>query len=223
MTAVLGRDLCRLSSDALARFQLDLVTDCKNSILYLTDAQAALIERRGIRDLSELEKHLYIRGRDNFYPGSDLLLRLNPTGDPKNFVTYGFAGRSESWYQEESPRFTLMWKSLPAGDLPLDQHVPADYLLDESEQNPACTTAETRKPAPTGPCCRRRIDQRVRFKPSAICRGSSVDSIASNGCGRASDQLGHWTVVPACWDAPRPPGRHRDWLQARPTARPNAR
>ncbi len=137
VTAVLGRDLCRLSSDALAPFQLDLVTDCKSSILCLTDTQAALIERRGIRDLGELEKHLYVRGRDNFYPGSDLLLRLNPTGDPKDFVTYGFAGRSESWYQEESPRFTLMWKALPAADLPLDQHLPADYLLDESEQNPA--------------------------------------------------------------------------------------
>ena len=84
-----------------------------------------------------MEKHLYVRGRDNFYPGSDLLLRLNPTGDPKNFVTYGFADRSESWYQEESPRFTLMWKSLPAADLPLDRHLPADYLLDENEQNPA--------------------------------------------------------------------------------------
>jgi serine/threonine-protein kinase len=137
VTAVLGRDLCRLSSDALTPFQLDLVTDCKNSILYLTDTQAALLERRGVRDLGELEKHLYVRGRDNFYPGSDQLLRLNPTGDPKNFVTYGFAGRSESWYQEESPRFTLMWKSLPAADRPLDQHGPADYLLDESEQNPA--------------------------------------------------------------------------------------
>ena len=137
VTAVLGGGLCRLSSDALTPFQLDLVTDCKNSILYLTDPQAALIERRGIRDLGELEKHLYVRGRDNFYPGSDLLLRLNPTGDPQDFVTYGFAGRSESWYQEESPRFTLMWKSLPAVDLPLDRHLPADYLLDESEQNPA--------------------------------------------------------------------------------------
>ena len=52
-------------------------------------------------------------------------------------MTFGFADRSESWYQEESPRFTLIWKSLPAADLPLDRHVPADYLLDENEQNPA--------------------------------------------------------------------------------------
>jgi serine/threonine-protein kinase len=137
VTAVLGGELCCLSSDSLKPFQLDLVTDCKNSILYLTDTQAALIERRGIRDLGELEKHLYIRGRDNFYPGSDVLLRLNPTGDPKNVVTYGFADRNESWYQEESPRFTLMWNSLPATDLPLDRRRPADYLLDDNEQNPA--------------------------------------------------------------------------------------
>ncbi len=137
VTAALGGALCRLSSDALKPFQLDLVTDCKSSILYLTDTQSAVIERRGIRDPGELEKHLYVRGRDNFYPGSDLLLRLNPNGDPKDSVTFGFADRSESWYQEESPRFTLIWKSLPAADLPLDRHVPADYLLDENEQNPA--------------------------------------------------------------------------------------
>ena len=137
VTAALGQGLCRLSSDTLAPFQLDLVTDCKNSILYLTGSSAVLIERRGVRELAELEKHLYLRGRDNFYPGSNILLRLNPSGDPQKFVDCGFAGRSESWYQEESPRFTLLWKSLPAADSPVDRHTPADYLLDESEQNPA--------------------------------------------------------------------------------------
>jgi len=137
VTAALGQGLCRLSSDTLAPFQLDLVTDCKHSILYLTGSAAVVIERRGVRDLAELEKHLFIRGRDNFYPGSDILLRLNPNGDPQKFLDCGFAGRSESWYQEESPRFTLLWKSLPAPDVPVDRHTPADYLLDESEQNPA--------------------------------------------------------------------------------------
>lgn len=137
VTAVLGAGLCRLSSDSLTPYQLDLVTDCKNSILYLKNSQAALLERRGLRDLNELEKHLFVRGRDNFYPGSDLLLRLDPTDDPQDNVTFGFAGRSENWYQEESPRFMLLWNSLPADNLPLDQHLPADYLLDASDQNPA--------------------------------------------------------------------------------------
>ncbi len=137
VTAALGQGLCRLSSDTLRPFQLDLLTDCKNSILYVTHAGSPVIERRGIRELAELEKHLYLRGRDNFYPGSTILLRLNPTGDPQSFVDCGFAGRSESWYQEESPRFSLMWKSLPSPESPLDRHIPADYLLDDSEQNPA--------------------------------------------------------------------------------------
>jgi hypothetical protein len=137
VTAALGQGLCRLSSDSLAPFQLDLLTDCKSNILYLTGSSAVLIERRGVRELSELEKHLYIRGRDNFYPGSNILLRLNPSGDPQKSVDCGFSGRSESWYQEESPRFSLLWKSSPAPDTPLDRHTPADYLLDESEQNPA--------------------------------------------------------------------------------------
>lgn len=137
VTAVLGRGLCRLSSDTLMPFQLELVTDCRQSILYLTDADAALIERRGVAELAELDKQLYVRGRDNFYPGSDILLRLNPRGDPRTALSYGFTGRSESWYQEESPRFSLMWKSPPPARLPWDQHLPSDYLLDESESNPA--------------------------------------------------------------------------------------
>jgi len=135
VTAILGGGLCRLSSDTLTPFQLDLVTDCKHSILYLTDANAALIERRGVRDLAELEKHLYVRGRDNFYPGSDILLCVK--GDPQTAVTYGFTSRNEGWYQEESPRFSLMWESLPSANLPLDRHLPSDYLLDQSESNPA--------------------------------------------------------------------------------------
>ena len=123
VTAALGQGLCRLSSDSLAPFQLDLLTDCKSNILYLTGASAVLIERRGVRELSELEKHLYIRGRDNFYPGSNILLRLNPSGDPQKFVDCGFSGRSESWYQEESPRFSLLWKSSPAaGHAPGSAH-----------------------------------------------------------------------------------------------------
>lgn len=137
VTAVLGRGLCKLSSDAMTPFQLELVTDCRQSILYLTDADAALIERRGVGELAELDKQLYVRGRDNFYPGSDILLRLSPDGDPSTALRYGFTNRSESWYQEESPRFTLMWKSLPPADLPWDQHLPSDYLLDASESNPA--------------------------------------------------------------------------------------
>ena len=41
VTAVVGRGLCRLSSDASKPFQLDLVTDCKNSILYIKDTKSA--------------------------------------------------------------------------------------------------------------------------------------------------------------------------------------
>ncbi len=129
--------MCRLSSTEEAPYQLDLVTDCKDSILLVPVSNAALIERRGASDIAELEKRLYVRGRDNFYLGSMALLRINPVGDPSEYVDFGFEKRSEPWYQEQSPRFTLMWKTLPPAGVPEDRQMPDDYLLDDSEQNPA--------------------------------------------------------------------------------------
>jgi hypothetical protein len=137
VTAFLRLGLCRLSSDETSPHSLDLVTDCKDSIVCITDAKQAVIERRGVSGLAEVEKRLYIRGRDNFYLGSAILLRISPRDDPATFVDYGFEQRDEEWYQEESPRFTVMWKSLPPADLPADRHTAADYLLDASEHNPA--------------------------------------------------------------------------------------
>ena len=137
VTAVLNRGMCRLSSTEEAPYLLDLVTDCKDSILLVPVPNAALIERRGVSDIAELEKRLYVRGRDNFYLGSMALLRINPAGDPSEYVDFGFEKRSEPWYQEQSPRFSLMWKSVPPAGVPEDRQTPADYLLDDSEQNPA--------------------------------------------------------------------------------------
>jgi hypothetical protein len=137
VTAFLGQGLCRLSSDEGTPHQLDLVTDCRDAIVCVTDAKQAIIERRGVSGIADVEKRLYIRGRDNFYLGSAILLRINPAGDPATFADYGFEQRDEEWFEEKSPRFTVMWKSLPSADLPCDRHTAADYLLDASEHNPA--------------------------------------------------------------------------------------
>lgn len=137
VTVLSNKDLCRLNSDWLAPFQLDLVTDYKDSILYLTDSEAALIARTGVRDAAGLAKRLYVRGRDNFYPGSTLLLRVTPADGQATAITFGFMDRNEAWFQEESPRFTLMWKSAAPPPRPLEQHVPSDYLLTNNDYNPA--------------------------------------------------------------------------------------
>jgi hypothetical protein len=142
VTAVLGQGLCRLASDAEAPYQVDLVTDCKDSILQVPGPDAALIERKGVSSLAEVEKRLYIRGRDNFYLGSLTLLRISPNGGSAAREDFDFDLRTESWYQEESPRFTLLWKAPPPVGRPEDVQTPADYQLDESENNPARVTSD---------------------------------------------------------------------------------
>jgi serine/threonine-protein kinase len=142
VTAVLGQGLCRLSSDAEAPYQVDLVTDYKDSILHVTGPEAALIERKGVSSLAEVEKRLYIRGRDNFYLGSPTLLRISPNGGSTAHEDFDFDLRTESWYQEESPRFAVVWKAPPPVGRPEDLHMPADYQLDESENNPARVTSD---------------------------------------------------------------------------------
>jgi hypothetical protein len=137
VTAVVGQGVIRLSSDQTAPYQLDLVTDCRNSIFSFADPYASFIERRGVTGVQELEKRLFARGRDNFYLGSTSLLRINPTGDPAAFVDYSFQQREEDWSQEQNPRFALMWAKQPPEDLPEDRHAPGDYRLDPSDQNPA--------------------------------------------------------------------------------------
>lgn len=142
VTAVVGKGMCRLSSREDSPFQLDLVSDCRNSIIYVTDVQAPLIERKGASGIADVEKRLYIRGRDNFYPGSITLLRISPTGGASTAVDYDFDQRDEEWYKEESPRFSLMWNQLPASEVSIDRHTPEDYLLDESDNNPARLTGD---------------------------------------------------------------------------------
>jgi serine/threonine-protein kinase len=137
VTAALGAGLCRLSTTRDAPHQLDLVTDSKSNIICVTDPKAAVIERRGVQGVAEVEKRLYIRGRDNFYLGSLTLLRINPSGNPGEYVDRGFDERNESWFQEESPRFTLMWETFPPPDLPPHRQTAEHYVLDASEHNPA--------------------------------------------------------------------------------------
>ncbi len=137
VTAVVGKGACLLSSDDTAPHQLDLVTDCRDSIFVFTDSDAPFIERRGVAGIAEVERRLFARGRDNFYLGANTLLRINPTGAPSGWLNFSFQEREEQWSQEQNPRFSLLWGSSPPEGVPVDRQAVSDYLLDSSEQNPA--------------------------------------------------------------------------------------
>jgi hypothetical protein len=137
VTAVVRRGMYRLSTREDALHHLELVSDCRASILYVRDVKAPVVERLLANGATENGKRLYLRGRDNFYLGSTNLLRVYQNGDAASFLDYGFDQPMEDWYKEESPRFSLMWNSLPAQDVPVDTHTPEHYRLAQSQNNPA--------------------------------------------------------------------------------------
>ena len=131
VTAVAGQGLCRLSSDASHPYQLDLVARCTGCILYVTDGKVPLLERRGVAAAEDVLKRWTVSGRDNFYPGSTLLLRISPNGNPAAYADYDLEQRDRLGFDEKSPRASLMWATLPDPDRSADLHLPGDYLLDE--------------------------------------------------------------------------------------------
>jgi hypothetical protein len=69
------------------------------------------------------------------------LLRINPTGDPRQYANYDFGQYDAIWYLEEEsqepPRLWLSWKKEPPLALTEDLQAPTDYALAEREENPA--------------------------------------------------------------------------------------
>jgi len=131
VTAVLGQGLCRFWTDDPSHRPL-WVTECSNSIVYVTDLQAPIIEWKGISGIDDIEQPLYVQKGCNFYPGSMTLLRINPTGDPSQYVNLDFGQHNAIWYlEEEPPRFTLTWKKEPPLGLTEDLLTPADFAHSE--------------------------------------------------------------------------------------------
>jgi len=106
--------------------------------VYVTDLQAPIIEWKGISSADDIEQALYVQKGCNFYPGSITLLRINPTGDPSQYVNCDFGQHDGIWYlEEEPPRFGLSWAKEPPSALTEDLQTPSDYAVAEREDNPA--------------------------------------------------------------------------------------
>lgn len=137
VTAVLGQGMCRFWTDD-ASYRPIWVTECTDSIVYVTDLQAPIIEWRGISGVDDIEQALYVQKGCNFYPGSMTLLRINPTGDPRQYVNCDFGQHDGIWYlEDEPPRFALSWAKEPPSALTEDLQTPSDYAVAEREDNPA--------------------------------------------------------------------------------------
>jgi hypothetical protein len=143
VTAVLGQGLCRLMVDMARPYQLDLHSDCRDSILVASQPDVPLYERWGLVSLEDVGNRLDLRGRDNFFLGSTRVLRLRSSGPAAPAVDYDFEERDRMpFLEEKSPSFVLLWRGLPAADLSEDLRTPEDYLLDGSLANPAVRAAD---------------------------------------------------------------------------------
>jgi hypothetical protein len=135
--------LVRVACNDQTPHQLDLFTDIADSILFITDDQAPVFHRTGISDFAALENHLDLRGRDNFYPGSTILLRLGPVENGEDFRDFDFDQRSQMpFVEEKSPHLMLIWRGLPVTGFSEERHMPAHYELEQSEFNPAFRPGE---------------------------------------------------------------------------------
>lgn len=137
VTAVLGQGMCRFWTDD-ATFRPAWLTESTNSIVYVTDLQAPIIEWKGISGIDDIAQPLYVQKGCNFYPGSMTLLRVNPTGDPSQYMNYDFGQHDAIWYlEDEPPRFALSWEEEPPLALTEDLQTPANYTIADREDNPA--------------------------------------------------------------------------------------
>jgi eukaryotic-like serine/threonine-protein kinase len=135
--------LVRMTCNDQNPHQLDLFTDIADSILYITDDQAPVFHRMGISDVGTVENHLDLRGRDNFYPGSTILLRLGPAQNGEDFYDFDFDQRGQMpFVEEKSPHLMLIWRGLPGAGFSEERHMPAHYELEQSEFNPAFRLGE---------------------------------------------------------------------------------
>jgi hypothetical protein len=143
VTAVWGQGLCRLMADMGRPYQLDLHSDCRDSILLATQPDVPVFERWGVASLEDVGNRLDLRGRDNFFLGSTSVLRLRPSGAATSALDFDFEERDRMpFLEEKSPSFALLWRGLPAADLSEDLRTPEDYLLDGGLANPAVRAAD---------------------------------------------------------------------------------
>ncbi len=130
--------LVRMAVSPQAPYQLDLFTDIADSILMVTDDNSPLFQRMGINRIEAVDDRLDLRGRDNFYPGSTMFLRLGPDLDAGQTADVDVDRHDQMpFLKERSPHLTLIWQGLPDWGLSEERHLPDHYELERSEFNPA--------------------------------------------------------------------------------------
>jgi serine/threonine protein kinase len=130
--------LVRMGGNGQTPHPLDLFTDIADSIVLIKNRESPVFQRVGTSQVEAVENRLDLRGRDNFYPGSTILLRLGPDRNSDALLDFDLDQRDQlPFVKEKSPHLTLIWKGLPGSELSEERHVPAHYELDQSEFNPA--------------------------------------------------------------------------------------
>jgi len=143
LTALVGRGLCQLNQGEFAVYQLPTEVRCAACILVGSGA-AALVEQNGVGDVQKAQQRVSWDGDHNFYEGFTVFWTISPLNPSQPSDQKSFEAWQSHWtnYREVQPiRDAVVWKQLPAADLPVNAHTPADYRLDQDDQeNPALRT-----------------------------------------------------------------------------------
>ena len=147
VTLAVGRPVCLMRLEPETRFPLEFVGRLTNCI-FLESATASddtapltLVEQQYAAGLETPRYRPYLSGASNYYPGNTVLLRIGQAGNPGGTLEYTLLNRHEArqekWYDEQPSVGMVMWKQLPARDLPVERQTKADYQLDDTPDNPA--------------------------------------------------------------------------------------
>ena len=145
VTAVLRRGLLLCTNSDDAPYPVEADFNCKDSI-FMVGSDAALVEQRCVHPASSLQEMIIWTGERNFFEGFTTFwnVRVMGLGDQDQIAPMDFEAWRSYWQQRpegyaiQSQLGAVIWKHLPAANLPLHLHTPENYLLGEGVAgNPA--------------------------------------------------------------------------------------
>ncbi|MFO0904155.1 MAG: protein kinase [Pirellulales bacterium] len=147
VTLALGRPLCQMRLEPETRFPLEFVGKFQDCIFLKSTgnsgdgSELTIFEQQYGAGVDSTRYRPYLSGNGNYYPDDAVLLRISPIGAPTTAQIYTLRNRHEArqekWYDEQPSPGMVMWRQLPARDLPVEKQSKNDYQLDDAVDNPA--------------------------------------------------------------------------------------
>ncbi|MFT7641905.1 MAG: hypothetical protein ACI9G1_003656, partial [Pirellulaceae bacterium] len=140
VTVIAPKGLAQVDIQSNAPHHMIVATTLVKSVV-LSNPEVALYEQRGVKNAentpdelaAEISKIVTMRGRDNFYPRTSLLARIDPMLGADTQLTWSVEKLREydMWYTERGSIYgqAVIWSQDVSPQISLDQHTKYDYEL----------------------------------------------------------------------------------------------